>query len=216
MNCKNHIEFNQKSIIDALDPHKHEALWNINKKFGGLCELICNKILIDNLLGNTKDSSELKENISLEKINTDEIKKSHLLKIYSVFRRVIAYLLGIYPDNILSFFDQWKLVVRWPHVSYVDPDILKKGLTSINEGETLKLAVFHRNFLSFNGHSMLIKKITDDNYIFFDPNRGEYRGLSFNNLEKHINERLIGGRPMSGGSDIFITKADNYLNKIKK
>ena len=207
-NSINHIPFDQSTdIISKLNYQDHKTLLEINGKFGGLCELICNRLLIDDSLGKENDLNSLKDRITVERMNPTEIKKSHLLNVYSVFRRVIAYLFGIYPDNIFSCFDQWKLVQK----ASVNRKILEKGLSNIKEGKTLKLEVFSKKFLSFTGHSLLIKKISKDSYIFFDPNMGEYRGLSLCELSNRIDKQL----KMLNGTDIFITKGNRYLKRLK-
>lgn len=209
MSSIKHIVFDQSiDVINKLDSQIHTTLLDINKEFGGLCELICNCILIDNLLGDEKSQNALRDRITVERMNTDDIKTSHLLNVYSIFCKAIAYLFGIYPDNILSFMDQWKLVKD----TSVNSEILNKGLSNIKQGETLKLEVFRKSFLGFAGHSLLIKKISNENYIFFDPNKGEYRGLSFDELSDHIDEQL----KKWNGTDLFMTQGDIYLNKIKK
>ena len=201
--------FNQsQDIIHKLDFVKYETLFQLNCKYGGLCEIICNRLLVDDFIGKAKDKNSLREHITVEKLDEKKIKESHLLKVYSVFWRAIAYLFNIYPNNIFSCFDQWNLVNK----SGVNEKILKKGLEKIENGETLKLEVFKKIFLSFEGHSLLVKKISNDNYIFFDPNTGEHRDLSFSELTSKINAQL----DMWHGSDIFLTKGSDYLKRIAK
>jgi hypothetical protein len=143
----------------------------------------------------------------VERLNEGRITTSHLLDVFSIFHRVIAYLFGIYPDNVLSIWDQWHVV---DNTGTVNTSILRKGLIDIDDGETLKLEVFKRGCFTLSGHSLLIKKLDGNNYIFFDPNRGEDRNLSFYELSNKINEQL-----RIHGSTIFITKGTAYLNRLK-
>lgn len=202
------IPFNQSSdVINKLEFFKHETLRGFDTKYNGLCELICNRILIDDDLGRGRDESYLKNRITVERLNKEEIINSHIFDVYSIFHRVIAYLFGIFPDNIFSCWDQWNLV---DNGGSVNNEILKKGLDRIGDKETLKLEVFRRGCFSLIGHALLIKKNDNDNYIFFDPNYGEYRGLSFLDLSLKINE-VIG---YEHASNIFITEGANYLNRL--
>jgi hypothetical protein len=179
----------------------------LNYKYHGLCEIICNYVLMNRELGRGIDENYLKNRITVESLNEKKITNSHLLDVYSLFHKAIAYLFGIFPDNVFSFWDQWELV---DSSRSVNNEILKKGLKNIHNGETLKLAVFSRKWFSLAGHSLLIKKIDNNEYIFFDPNQGEYRGLSFSELSNKINEQLR----THNATNIFITKGTDYLNKL--
>ena len=99
------IPFNQSDLTTRLDPNKHKTLLGIKKKFNGLCELICNRILVDNSLGKGKNQNSIKDRVTVERLNENKITKSHLLNVYSIFRKVIAFLFRIYPDNVFSCFD---------------------------------------------------------------------------------------------------------------
>lgn len=206
------IPFNQVSIISLLDPKQHERLLEINCKFGGLCELICNRILIDDSLGTGKNLDSIKDRITVERLNEEKIKKSHLLEVYSIFHRATALLFGLYPDNIFMYFDQIKLVCKKPESDQrmINREILEKGLNQLEEGEVIKLEVFSKNGLDFSGHSLLFKKMAKDDYIFFDPNEGEYRNLSFNQLSNHIDEQLA----MFNGTDVLLIKGKKFLGRL--
>lgn len=202
------IPFDQSSdIISKLDFINHKKLRDIKSKYNGLCELICNRILIDNSLGCGVDENYLKNRVTIERLNEEKIINSHLLEVYSIFQRVIAYLFGIFPDNIFSFWDQWKLIAR---TGSVNREILKNGLDTIENGTVLKLEVFEVGCFKFVGHSMLVKKIESENYIFFNPDHGEYRNLSFSELCNKIDEQLT----VQQGTNIFVTKGSDYLNRL--
>ena len=211
------IPFHQYSdLICKLDYSKHSELNGFYYRFGGLCELVCNRILIDDLLEQGKDENYIKKNVTVERMNEDKIKKSHLLDVYSLFHRAMAFAMGIYPDNIFSPIKQWKLVNTTKTINnnilrLVERNILSQGLKKIKNGETLKLEVFCKEGLSFAGHSLLIKKIKEDKFIFFDPNSGEHRGLSMAHLSDKIDEQLAAQR----GTDIFLLKGKDYLKRLK-
>ncbi len=99
-NIETTVEFNQSDIIHG-GQQLPEKLIKINLKFNGLCELICNKILMDDLLGKG-ERDFLKKKINVDELNKESIVKSHLLNVYSFFSRMVAFIFGIYPDNIFS------------------------------------------------------------------------------------------------------------------
>lgn len=208
------IPFSQTSdLICKLHPKKHKALLQMNDKYQGLCELVCNRILIDNDLGKGNDRNFLKNRLTVERMDEAIIKKSHILRVYSLFRRIIAYVFGIYPNNLFSFRDQRKLVENtFYRGKQINRTLLNQGLKNIEAEKTLKLEVFSRKCLSLSGHSLLIKKMSDDNYIFFDPNEGEHPNLSFSELCNQIDRQLI----FQGATDIFLMKGEDFLKKWKK
>ncbi|MEX2409882.1 MAG: hypothetical protein WD607_00685, partial [Candidatus Paceibacterota bacterium] len=165
------IPFSQEELIDEQKLPK-----DLNKfvlKYDGLCDLVCNRVLIDNLLGKD-DRDVLKKEITVENLNKDYIKNSHLLDVFSFFQKMVSFLFGIYPDNIFSTTEQRRLVKN----KRINEKILFEGLEKIEPGTTLKVEVFKKNLTSFYGHSLLVKKTEKNEFIFFDPNTGEYRGLS--------------------------------------
>jgi ribosomal protein L28 len=209
------IPFNQNiDLIPQLDPIKHEMLLRHERRFNGLCEFICNRVLIDNQLGNESDQNAIKNRVTVERMDEDRIKNSHLLDVYSLFRRIIAYLFGIYPDNVFSICDQWRLVNKVSSTDgkirrIIDKNLLSQGLSSVAEGETLKLAVFNKIGLKLSGHSLLIKKMMHNKYVFFDPNAGAYQDLSFVQLRAHIDEQLS----LWNGTDLFLTRGQDFLKR---
>lgn len=208
----NTIPFNQNDLCHDARLF-HQTLHNFIKKYNGLCELICNKILFDDVLGKFNDEKSLRNHLSIDKIDTQKIKTSHLLEIYSIFRRALAFLFGIYPDNIFSIKKQWKLVKQksiLEKTSIVDRKILQSGLKKIAIGETLKLEVFNNKGFNFEGHSLLIKKTDADAYIFFDPNSGEQRNLTSEILFDQIDNQLKVHR----GTDILLIRGQTFLKRL--
>lgn len=187
------VAFNQNDL--KLDPQQHQELINYTKEYGGLCDIICNRILIDDLLG-SEDLNSIKNKVTIERLNEDAKNKLHILKVYSVYFKVMGTLFGIYPDNILPFNDQWSLVDKT--INKVNSEILIKALDQVDIGDTLKLEVFNRNnilqifdrSLLEVGHSMLIKKTSAKEFIFFDPNKGEWRKLDLSQILDKINNAL--------------------------
>lgn len=190
------IEFDQ-AYIDIED---HPKLQKVKADFNGLCELICNKVLHDDLLG--KVDSNFYNDITPQTLEKTSILKSHLLNVHSTFQKMGAFFCGIYPNNIFSRSEQSKIVNK----GSVNQEILSKGLDSIEPGQTLKLQVFKKTLTSFSGHATLIKKIGNDEFIFFDPNKGEFRKQTKAQIAQHINNQLSDFK----GTDIYLTPATTY------
>lgn len=72
----------------------------------------------------------------------------------------------------------------------IDRGLLETKLKKIPVGETLKVQIFNRNgFEISGGHSLLIKKFSDNLYLFFDPNYGQ-DPVNFDRLCMLINNTL--------------------------
>ncbi|MBA2728925.1 MAG: hypothetical protein H0U49_12225 [Parachlamydiaceae bacterium] len=208
-----HIPFNQgMDLIIGLNPVKHRTLWKINTQFGGLCELVCNCLLMSNLLNKGKSLDFLKQNVKILQLDEEKVKSSHILNVYSVFQKLMAYIFGIYPDNIFSISEQWNLITKksWTE-KVVNRQLLEEGFKKISEDEILKLEVFSRGVLGFQGHALLIKKHANNKFTFFDPNTGEHRNLSFSDLSDKIDEQV----KQMKGTDIFILRSQDFLNRLK-
>ncbi len=200
-----HISFNQKYIPYGffLPAKAHEIV----KKYDGLCDIICNLVLKNGLLGKGETDSFLRLMITGVTLQTSSVLSSHLLDIYSTFDIIKAKLFGMYPDNIFSFIDQRNLTVKNGNTIEVNKGLLEKGLKQLNCGDTLKLEVFKSTWFFFEGHSLLIKKVSDSEYIFFDPNTGEHRGLSLKALGIRIDSQLKQWK----ASYILFIRGKNYL-----
>lgn len=192
-----------------------EELRSIDLRFNGLCEIICNKIIMDDLLEKGTDQEFLKKKVTVEELNKDPVVKSHLLNVFSILLCLVAFLFGVYPDNIFSFSDQWRLMksVKSPEgneVNEINTSLLKAGLAGIENETTLKLEVFSKRGASFSGHSLLVKKVKDDNFVFFDPNEGEFRNLTVEQLMEKIQVQVR----RFNGTDIYLTRGSDYLKRM--
>ena len=206
------ISFNQSELCDLVSNNEtvYADLQRINIKFHGLCELICNYVIMENLLGqedqnlaNTSFNQQsfsltqqdnllifstspqrnlLKEKIQLFSLNQPRVKNSHILNVSSFLSKVLAYLLGIYPHSLFSYHD------RIQQDKTVNQSLLKQKLSTLSKGAYIKFNVFIKKRLHFSGHSMLIKKTETNDYSFFDPNQGEYSHLTTDALIVKIND----------------------------
>ena len=180
--------------------------------------MVCNHVLQEDLLGKGEaNSSFLQDEVGLKELNKDNVKNSHLLEVNNVARVIIAYLFRIYPDNVFSRSDQVKLIENKkagsePDKKVVNNELLKKALEDIGNGEYLKLEVINKTGLKFNGHSLLIKKESENSFMFFDPNTGEKRGLKIKNLEYEINNQI----ERINATDLLFINGNKYIEKLKK
>ena len=219
--------FNQESIINKINPQQHKSLLKFIIRFDGLCELICNYVIIENLLGKKSftdynrnsynatynngaiqlnNKNHLKDNIHLSKIDQPKIKNSHILNVSTFFQKVKAYLFNIFPFDIFS----GKKIQDKLNVSAA---VLSEGLAKLENNTYIKFSVFKKNWFSFRGHSMLIKKTTDQPvlYSFFDPNVGETTHLTIKDLCGKINAAM---QEYQGTHMAFIN-GNHYINNLK-
>lgn len=197
-----HIPFNQQDVIQQVNDGDFPTLEGILDKYNGLCDLICNQMLFEDGLEN----NSLKSKFNVKKLNREELKNSHILKIYSIFERFIAYFFSIYADNIFSIREQWNLVAN----DKINKEILRQKLTQTDNGQTFKLEVITKKRLKLEGHSLLVKKVDTDSFIFFDPNTGIHKNLTFEELVDHINEQLL----LWEATDLLFIKKENFLKRL--
>ena len=202
--------FNQGPLCDNLK--KHSQLDKISLRFNGLCEIISNCVIANDLMGKhtsyfeailasfDDDLSYLAEqsNSRIIKLvynsiadyqNTYEqiISKNHLdLYIQSHILDKSTYL-----QQIMAYFwDVYPFSLFSSHEPIqlqkkVNQSIFKNRLDSLPNGAYIKFEVFHKKMLKLHGHSMVIKK-TNDTFAFFDPNDGEKYQLDIDSLCQEI------------------------------
>jgi hypothetical protein len=226
------IEFSQNAL-----PIVSEELSKVSIKYNGLCEIICNYILLNDMLGSNeafladdvnitnltveqlvanfsvasslkkddvqrinlnpylsyamKNQDKFRAHITENKLKT--VQETHYLDVIGFISKLFALLFSIYPCNLFSNvpFDkksylQVKDFLGNPRV-VVNNDVFFEKLSELPPGFYIKMFVFKKVFLSASGHSTLIKKLDDNTYSFFDPDHGEYMGLSFSDLVQKIN-----------------------------
>ncbi len=208
------IPFDQKEIIAQLNSEKHRNLLGFVRRYGGLCELICNRILFDDFLGTGTDQRSLKKYVTIENVDTENIRNSHILESFSSFKKAIAILVEKYPCNVFSYLEQKKLLntsSSEKNQKVVNREMLSEGLARLRVGEQIKVHIFNKSGINFTGHSMLIKKMSNTEFIFFDPDQGEFRDLSFSKLCDRIDFRL----KYYNGTHIFLAFGQAFLNRLK-
>lgn len=241
------IEFSQNVILGKVTSGK---LNTIKIKYYGLCEIICNYILLEDLLGkknllplqedvqanwlNTQPGFEqlgmkFKENTNFvtlsrnkygDKITLENLRKvedTHILNVTNFFTRLIAVLFSIYPCNLFSnspFAKSPYSCTKLPDGKIqicVDKSMLSERLNQLEIGFYIKFFAFKKNGLSMQGHSMLIKKIDDNKYSFFDPDHGEHLSLNIDELAEKINKST---EELSANQMVFLDAKD-FVNSYQ-
>ncbi len=217
-----HYQFEQgPELIDEIkvQPDQYKTLNNFEKRFGGLCEIICNRVLIDDLLGaKSKNPNFLKENICLSKMNQKEVKDSHIIDVYSNMAKFKALFFKKYEDNFFSSKIQSKLISETKDKKKnLNRDLIRPQLENIEVGAYIKIEVIQSSFMTLAGHSLLIKKTGIDGsgksvYSFFDPNQGEFVNLSLDKVCDHLDLQLN----QWDAKDIVFLDGKKYLKKLEK
>jgi hypothetical protein len=180
------IPFSQLEIISKAS--KYNRLRDIYSQHDGLCELVCNDIFNRDLLGRTR---ELKGYISPSSLSRREIIQSHIWNTFSLREKALMYL-GIFPRDVTRL-----------EMNYSD---FERSFSAIPNHETLKVYVV----TGFGcGHSLLIKKLSANRFIFFDPNRGEFRNQSLWNVYDHLLNILD-----EWHGNLVMIKGSDYLNRL--
>lgn len=207
------VSFDQEKI------YKSESLPLPLKKFvmrfNGLCDLICNKILIEGLMefGDAEGFIHLKESITKESLNNPVLLSSHILDIYSLREKLAAFFFGKYADSIFCYRDQKGLVTKNAKgEKVVNVSVLQKGLKNIENGSMLKVEFIRKTMFSFAGHSVLIKKIDDNNFVLFDPDKGLYRPVPVEGLDDIFNKLLA----QCKASEIHMVKGSTFLERLRQ
>lgn len=202
-------------------------------EYDGLCELICNFVMENDLLGKgfktifdtsnstiqwigenhiqLKPEGRLKTEIKIDALNQDNIKDSHILNVTTFFEKLLAYFFNVYPHSLFSFTEK----VAIDHK--VNRPLFKDKLEQLSVNEYVKFQVFKKGLLSFSGHSMLIKKTAekDENgavlYSFFDPNEGEFKKLNCEKLCDKIDKSM----DVYSGTHMAFLNGEQYLKRLK-
>ncbi|MDF2965014.1 MAG: hypothetical protein K0Q51_402 [Rickettsiaceae bacterium] len=188
-------EFVQDGIIHIAveNPEKYKNLNNSVMKFNGLCEIISNFVMANDVLDKPCSKDELYKLIrgSID-ILEKEVSKTHILKIANVIELFMAFAFKKYPENIFSRNEQKKIFKD----GKLERDLIGRKLDELPEGKYLKVFCLGREGLSLQGHSLLVKKCPGGRYAYFEPNSGAYYNLTkeslFNKIEQSV--KAFGGQ----------------------
>lgn len=213
--------FTQDHLIELIreDPVKYQKLNQIIDRYGGICDLICNQILIEDTLDKPDRADDFWDRtITLESINSERIRNSHVVSSYSIFDKMMAIFFNRFPDNILSPAEQSQLVSKvkfdnGEEVGCLNPAVFNDALAQkVKIGEMIKVEIFCRDGLHFEGHSMLLKKTGDNKFTLFDPDGGEFRSYDFANVALKINSTIVRHQ----GFQVLLMRGDDFRKRIQK
>ncbi|OEH48028.1 hypothetical protein lpari_00965 [Legionella parisiensis] len=193
--------YNQDDFIAKLrEDNNYQSLNRARLRFSGLCELICNYIIKEDLMGLSSQSEPVDDSdfnkilppnlndihllAGVYQLNTDWVLGSHILDTSSHYEKLKAYLLNIYPYSLFTSLDVSN------DGKQLNPDLFTKKLDELEVGTYIKFMAFSKSFGSMEGHSMLIKKNHNNTYSFFDPNKGEHLELSSVEVCAKLNKAL--------------------------
>lgn len=210
------IRWSQGQVIAQVQAnmHRYGDLHNVCVRFDGLCELISNYVLERGILDRDDlDDTSLFNQISADALQTNRMDETHIHNLFSTLRLVIALLLRVYPDDMLSWGNHIKSLTKDADGQpCVRRKVLKHAMAKTENGTTMKLEIFARKGIDVAGHSMLIKKHADDNYSFFDPNEGLYTGLS----EDQLMDKMDAELRRIKATDMLLIKGDDFLKRLEK
>lgn len=200
------------------------------KRYGGMCELICNFIIAKDMMGqNTQGLPSLtdfnsqnfhvnrvaegvkmsyhnpyEQNITLFNLKQNRIQQTHYLKTASIIQYILAFIFNIYPFSILS------ATTHLYDTGAVNRKALTDSLGAMADGSYIKFMAFNKSLKGISGHSMLIKK-TGESYAFFDPNSGETQNLSFNGLCNKIDQYMS----LSSYNNMALIDGNRYIHHVE-
>jgi hypothetical protein len=217
------IPFDQSEMIKKLDKDQHKELLSINERYGGLCDLICNLVimtgLFDKPIGQLDNrgrpiKGQLSEYINAELLNQESVRNSHLLMISSTYEKAMAFLFKKFTNNIFSDDEQARLVSTSSEGSCINSKLFNEGLNRLAVGQVFKIEVFRRTPFGFCGHSLVAKREPDDfkrvRFSYFDPNAGMLKQVSSKNLRDLLNDQL----EIWNANDVYITPAETLLERM--
>lgn len=224
--------FNQTEICEYLERNRADfpTLNHIRAKFDGLCEIICNFVIMEDLLGKPmsgpldlrkekfeckqidhnillKKKNPFKEQIKLFALNNPLIKNSHILNVSTLVELVIAYVFNKFPYDIFN----WLAPVTLDNK--VNREFVERRLAELPDNAYVKFCVFNKpSLFKFYGHSMLIKKTGDNKYSFFDPNVGEDKDLS----PQALFDKIDAAMTIYEGTGMAFLDGNAYINHLKE
>ena len=211
------VKFAQHDIVDSPEFKDYSHLKKFIFRYNGLCELICNAVLAEDLMG--KSDSLIpgefvgfdKKSYDVKSINDHTIQLIHKAlasKISNTYKEKLSlnhigmfskthYLdVASFFQHIIAYlfniypFDLFSIRDKVQIDKKVNVAVFQKRVEALADGSYIKFMVFSKNIFGFNGHSMLIKK-TGKTFSFFDPNFGETFNLDLPSLCECINKKML-------------------------
>lgn len=194
-NFERFIPFNQSYHYLAADATDHKKIIQVWKKYSGLCEILCNKLLIHGDLENIETKKDLKKLLCLNGLVRDNFTQTHILENISWTELAKAFLHRRYPMNLLT--DEEQKMICSPseekEKSSLNQEILQRKLRLLSDGTLVKILFVTKGMFSFSGHSVLLKKESDLTFHYFEPNLGLYKGLDISTIADKISSDFGSG-----------------------
>lgn len=202
------ISFTQAKYIRLLDSLKYPKLERIAHKFTGLCEIICNYVTANNLLD--KEFNDNKTEEVADELES-EFSMTHIIQNSSTIQLLLAMIFHVYPNSLLTRRENINIFKN----QTLNKDIFLNALKNLGVDEDAKFCAFNKSIgvTLHDGHSMLIRKHAEDEYIFFDPNQGVTAPLTKEKLYAHISQWL---KDNPGYNEICLMNNTKYINHIHK
>lgn len=186
-----------ETIVANYDPSysskitwkKFPNIFEIYEKHNGLCDLMCNYYTIKKMRGDAFSLDDFIKNgeFSLEKM--ENLSKTHVLSLSAFLDYIKFIFFGSIPCNIFTNEEQKQIRKGDGNLNEV---LLSNRLDKIEIGSCIKFSTFELNQFRkpVTGHSMLITKLDEDKYMFFNPDRNSPSCSFFDkeNLIDHLNK----------------------------
>lgn len=199
---KNHFpqaRFEQSELKLLVKKSTNSALKKIIERYNGLCDLICNLVVNNHWLDSPDPT--LTEKISLEAISDQQIVESHLIE--NIMKRkgwkeLLRIAWGVFrgdssavPNSITS--SNIPMTKKNNKYTLVSEQAINE-LDKLTPGTCIKFCAYKLKFgfPPIQGHSMLIKKTSENEFTFFDPDKGAIYKLDKTDLESEMNNGMHG------------------------
>ena len=179
------MKFEQKYLLEQIhfNPNIDKTLFRQINLYDGLCETICNLLLIDDLLGK---NTNFDITLTIEALIKSKAKHMHVLsKNLDAIYNLIEYSQSL-SNSKLQEQQIAKLLTKKSLNSYIK--VLLKAKAS-----------------KIKGHSILIKKLDDNSFSHFDCNYGEQH-LNLNDLIQKINKDVA----TYSAANLILLDGDRY------
>ncbi len=218
---KSHFDQGEPIELMSSGIENHDTLSSFVLRFNGLCELVSNCVIANDLMG-SKNNTFRNKLAQLGKYDVELLPGDRTMKLIlktltnvkSSYQEVITldrldsytktHILDVTScfQSMLSYvfgiypFDLFSYGDKVQIGKTVNQPLLKRKLDLLDDGTYIKFQAFKKTYFGFQGHSMVIKK-TGDLFSFFDPNGGETFDLDLNGLCHQINSSMAGATHMS-------------------
>lgn len=207
--------FSQGDILEHKDLNPYNKLKSLNRKYKGLCEIISNYVIAEDLLGSPDEvirhrlekimyatsENTLQKKIKLSFLNT--FSETHILDRATFYAFSLAYFFDTYPLSLFTAREMQSINENG------DTEPLIARFNQLPVGSYVKFEVFEKKLFTLTGHSMVIKKM-QQGFAFFDPNTGEEQ-LDMQGLLSTIEKK----KSEHSGTAIAFIDGNRYIQAVQ-